>query len=67
MADITKCSGDGCPVRSNCKRFTAKPNEYWQPYFIEVPFEDNKCEMFWGENAEYIFGLLKEITSGKKK
>jgi hypothetical protein len=67
MADITKCKGEGCPVKENCYRFTALADEYYQSYFVESPFKDGKCDMFWGENANYIFDLLKEITSLKKK
>jgi hypothetical protein len=42
-------------------------DEYYQSYFVESPFKDDKCDMFWGENANYVFDLLKEITSLKKK
>lgn len=60
MADITKCRGDGCPIKEECYRYTAKDNSY-QDYFTEVPFIEGKCDMYWGENAEYIFNLLREI------
>jgi hypothetical protein len=61
MADITMCLGTNCPQKETCYRFTAKPNEYRQSYFIEPPFKEGKCEMYWGENAEAIFNQLKEI------
>jgi len=36
-----------------------------QSYFVEIPFKDSKCDMYWGENAESIFNQLKEITNKK--
>ena len=62
MADIHKCRGDGCPLKERCYRYTAKAGSY-QYYFTEVPFREDKCDMYWGENAEYIFKKLKEITN----
>ena len=62
--DITKCKGEGCPIKENCKRYTAKES-LMQSYFIESPFKDNKCDMYWGENAESIFNQLKKITNKK--
>lgn len=44
MADITMCSGSGCPARNNCYRFTAEPNEFRQSYFLKVPFNGEDCE-----------------------
>lgn len=64
MADITKCSGQGCPVKENCKRFTAIESMK-QSYFVNPPFKDNECEMYWGDNAEFIFKQLKEIINKK--
>jgi hypothetical protein len=62
MADITKCNGQGCPVKEKCYRYTAKESMY-QSYFSEPPIKDNKCDMYWGENSEYIFNQLKEIIN----
>jgi hypothetical protein len=53
MPDITMCPGTNCPQKEKCHRFTAKPSEY-QSYFIETPIKDGKCDMYWGENAEFI-------------
>jgi hypothetical protein len=47
MADITKCSGIGCPLKEKCYRFTAKADEY-QAYFLEPPIKDGVCDMYWG-------------------
>lgn len=49
MPDITMCSGEGCPLKESCYRYTAKPSEYWQSYFIDPPIKDGECEYYWGE------------------
>ena len=54
MADITMCKGDGCETKFTCYRFTAKPNEYRQSYFMESPIKDGGCEYYINHN-----GLLK--------
>lgn len=66
MADITMCSGNNCPLKRNCKRFTATPG-IWQSYFSILPynFETKICEMFWNVNTDEIYNQLKEITKIK--
>lgn len=64
MADITMCSGKGCPVANKCYRYTATPGIY-QSYFSAVPFNGSSCDMYWGENEESIFEQLKDITNGE--
>lgn len=70
MADITMCPGTDCPVKDKCYRFTANKNEMLQSYFLDVPgkIENDKftCDMYWGDNAESIWNLLKDITDGDK-
>lgn len=66
MADITMCTGDGCPAKEICKRYTAKVSEY-QSWFSEPPIKDGKCGMFWGEASESIFNTLCEAVVGKKE
>jgi len=61
MADITMCKGTNCPVSTKCRRYMATPNPHRQSYFTEVPFENGKCEMYWGENADSIWEQLTEI------
>jgi hypothetical protein len=52
MADISMCSGEGCPKKENCYRYTAYANEFMQSYFTEVPLkEDKTCEWYW-DNAD---------------
>jgi len=48
MADISMCSGEHCPIKTKCYRFTAKPNPDWQSYTEHVYDTTNKkCEAFW--------------------
>ena len=48
MADISKCSGEGCSLKESCKRFTSE-SSYYQSY-IESMYskENNKCEFYYG-------------------
>jgi len=65
MADITKCNGEGCSIKDSCYRFIVKANEYYQSYFVEPPINNGKCEMYWGENAQFIQDTLKNIRNEK--
>jgi hypothetical protein len=38
MPDITMCKGGECTIKECCERYTAKPDEYRQAYFVEPPF-----------------------------
>jgi hypothetical protein len=67
MPDISMCMGTGCPNKEKCYRFTATPNEYRQSYFMEVPFEDGKCDYYWGDNANIVWDQLTEILKPDKK
>lgn len=59
--EITKCMGTGCPVKEQCYRYTTKAVPY-QSYFLKVPYRDDQCLFYWGENAEAIWQQLKDIT-----
>lgn len=48
--DITMCMGTNCPYKETCYRYTAKPSEFWQSWFMEPPIENGKCDYYWGEN-----------------
>lgn len=69
-SDITMCKGGGCPFKEMCHRYTALPDELYQSYFVKPPFKITKgkpsCEMFYGEAADNLFIMLKEIMSDKK-
>ncbi len=60
MADITMCNGLDCPVKEECKRFTATPDAR-QVRFSEMPckIENAKfyCQYYWGTNSEIQFGI----------
>jgi hypothetical protein len=66
MSDIMMCNGTNCVVKDKCKRFTSKPNEQWQSYFSEPPFEVKDdvftCDFFWGEQNDNIMSYLKDIV-----
>lgn len=48
MVDICKCTGEGCPRKENCYRYTAQSYEYLQSYFTTPPLkEDGTCDRFW--------------------
>jgi len=38
MADVTKCPGNGCPIREDCYRYTAPASEQ-QSWFTETPLQ----------------------------
>jgi hypothetical protein len=60
--DITKCTGEGCPLKESCYRFTSDIS-MMQSYFFTPPFENDTCEMYWGEQSESIYNQLKDITT----
>lgn len=64
MPDITMCEGGECPHKEQCYRFTAKPNQFMQSYFMEPPIKDGKCDHYWGENAESVWNQLNDIVNG---
>ena len=48
MADISKCLGEGCKIKSSCYRYIVKPDEFWQSYSDFEPSKDGKkCEHYW--------------------
>lgn len=63
MMDITKCKGDGCPIKNRCYRYTAKSNVFYQSWFMETPLmvKKNKpyCQYFI-DNSETIIKKLPE-------
>lgn len=78
MADITKCTGDHCPIKDKCYRHTA-PSSEWQTWFVETPgkYEDVvdgggklvsirwTCDMYWGEQQDAIMDTLTNIFQGQ--
>jgi hypothetical protein len=49
MPDITKCSDTSCPLRYTCYRYISNPNDIWQAYFTESPYneDDDTCDYYW--------------------
>jgi len=81
MADITKCTGNGCPIKDKCYRHTA-PNSQRQSWFVDSPgkwgwrreeFENGdifdhrefRCDMYWGEQQTGIMDTLNTIFKGQ--
>lgn len=52
MADITMCTGTGCPLREKCYRYTATPNEYRQS-FADFTTKLTAEKDGYGENGTY--------------
>ena len=50
MPDITMCNGVGCEAKHTCYRYTAKPNEYRQSYFLETPKDGDVCAQYINHN-----------------
>lgn len=67
MADITMCKGNGCPIREQCFRFTAKVNPYGQSYFGSPPFVDDNCDYFWSNKIESNFNKHKSNDNHNQK
>lgn len=63
--DITMCTGIDCPFKDHCYRYTAEPSEF-QYYFADPPIKDGKCDMYWGENAQFIWNQLNDIVNGEE-
>jgi len=49
MPDITMCNGGDCPLKETCYRYKTTPDEFWQSYFVEVPYNEEKkeCDHYW--------------------
>ena len=66
--DITKCKDEECPLKDTCFRYVAKPDEFWQAYFTETPFDKirNTCDFYWSiktEENEKVLAIAKINTS----
>jgi hypothetical protein len=72
MPDIAKCTGEGCPKKESCYRFTSKPSMR-QSYFVKPPIEENgECKSYWEVNAptrksskEFYDSLKNAVGAGK--
>jgi hypothetical protein len=61
MADITMCSGEGCPAKGRCYRHTAKVSDLRQSWFAVPPWnpETYSCEHFWQNGEQNGAGVSK--------
>ena len=50
MADISKCTGEGCALKETCYRFTA-PSGMYQSFFFSPPIKDGECDYYWSQTA----------------
>lgn len=65
--DICKCTGENCPFRNNCFRFTAR-EDYWQSYAsFSVDPETGICDDYWPihEEETKTKKVKKNVRSGK--
>lgn len=62
MVDITKCSGEHCPLKESCYRYFSKANPYWQSYFDIIPYDlhTNECEDYW-KMDQFEKSLVKKL------
>lgn len=44
--DISKCSGNGCPMSVSCLRVSMPPHPYTQTWFVRPPIFNNQCELY---------------------
>ena len=64
MDDITKCSGEGCPLRHECHRFTKIDYYSKETFFLKVPFNHKleTCQYIWNDNAEELWKGIQRLT-----
>lgn len=64
--DYTACSGEGCPIKDSCKRFTGAKSNH-QSYFMEVPMTITDdwfyCDEFWDNKEDKHLTELNNIIS----
>lgn len=52
MPDISMCKNENCESKTHCYRFTAKPSEFHQTYFIKDDKVDI-CSYYWKDEVAY--------------
>ena len=62
--DIAKCTGDGCPSKEECFRYTA-PDGFMQSYFLNPPIKDGKCDMYWRNSQADFLNTQEDIVDGE--
>lgn len=69
MADIALCTYLGCPLRSKCRRATAKPSDH--QYYVTNPSRaingKFECDMYLGDGADMLLVQLKSLMKKSTK
>ena len=66
MPDISLCRNTNCPLRNNCYRFTAKPDEFRQAYgSFTYDYETKSCDHYWARYEEAKAQQLADMFSAK--
>jgi len=61
MIELTKCSGDNCPMKENCLRFTkSNTKEVLKPPF-QIRDGAISCLLFHGDDQQNILNQLINI------
>lgn len=61
------CSGVGCPLKENCYRHKAIPDELWQSYFLDPPFDGVDCTHYWEMSSKPSKKLDKKVKENIDK
>ena len=64
MLDITMCKGKDCPLIESCYRYTTDVSEC-QSYFTESPFENGRCEVYWGDGIQEIYETIQKFKKSE--
>lgn len=67
MPDITMCWGRECPLKQNCYRYTAKPSEFRQSYFKEIPWDGKTCNYQWKDQSTSLVNRTKNLHKARKR
>lgn len=55
MPDISMCTGENCPRKETCWRFTAPPTPIMQSYFQTPPIShDATCDWYWEDDRVHL-------------
>ena len=79
MSDITMCMNKVCPLKSNCYRYVAIPDKYWQSYadfkynngclyFLPISIRNKEKELLKKLISKPVdIRFKKPLKKGKKK
>jgi len=67
MPDITMCEDKECPLRNECYRYRAIPNEFRQYYFCESPRQNDDCIEFYKIPDRARIKDIKEEDKDEKR